>query len=46
MIDGISGCLILGTMLVGVFVLCHALNALAESIYWWWQDRKYDDEDV
>jgi hypothetical protein len=44
MIESVSQGLILGAMLFGVFVLCHVLNALAESIYWWWQDRKHDDD--
>jgi len=45
MIESVSEGLILGSVLIGLFVACHALNALAESIYWWWQDRK-SDEDV
>jgi len=44
MIESVSEGLILGAVLIGVFVLCHAFNALAESIYWWWQDRKHDDD--
>ena len=46
MIEPVSQGLILGAMLIGVFVICHAFNALSESIYWWWQDRKNEDDDV
>jgi hypothetical protein len=35
----------LGVALVVLFVAGHALNAAGQSIYWWWQDRK-GDEDV
>ena len=45
MIESVSEGLILGAVLIGAFVLCHAFNALSESIYWWWQDRKTDKKD-
>ena len=36
---------VFGIMLVILFVAAHALSAACESIYWWWQDRK-GEEDV
>ena len=34
----------LGIALVVLFAVGHALNAVSESIYWLWQDRKGDKD--